>query len=260
MPVDPTAGDSPALTEEQCSHGPAAEPVVAAETDSHAPTDAEGSAPLPPPAAPVIDVANLDWDRVAKSVAPGAVGARMRGTVEELETLLDSESGLRLLFDDQDFCTNHDEGIWLDGPVCSRCGAKFGDPLRKSAPAPMPVPGRPATAPDFRPPTRRRTAERPPKPDFGPGPPRLPGPDAPADPEILRRTASLGELLEELSEARARRGAPYEVDERPSAAPPRRGIGFPLAGCLVRILGLGFLLFLALIVFLFLLFGNLIGR
>ena len=34
-------------------------------------------------------------------MAPGAVRARMRGTVEQLETLLDSESGLRMLFDDQ---------------------------------------------------------------------------------------------------------------------------------------------------------------
>jgi hypothetical protein len=24
------------------------------------------------------------------------------------------------------FCTNHDQRLWLDGPVCSRCGAKFG--------------------------------------------------------------------------------------------------------------------------------------
>ena len=34
------------------------------------------------------------------SVAPGAVRARMRETVEQFETLLDSESGLRMLFDD----------------------------------------------------------------------------------------------------------------------------------------------------------------
>ena len=31
------------------------------------------------------------------------------------------------------FCTNHDEGIWLDGPVCSRCGAKFGDAAEEAA-------------------------------------------------------------------------------------------------------------------------------
>ena len=42
------------------------------------------------------------------------------------------------------FCTNHDEGIWLDGPVCNRCAAKFGDPPRKP-PAP---PRAPERAPD----------------------------------------------------------------------------------------------------------------
>jgi ribosomal protein L40E len=47
------------------------------------------------------------------------------------------------------FCTNNDEGVWLDGPVCVRCGAKFGDPPRK-APTPRAptVPTRPAGAPD----------------------------------------------------------------------------------------------------------------
>jgi hypothetical protein len=161
----------------------------------------------------------------------------------------------------QYFCTNHDQGNWLDGPVCSRCGAKFGDPSRRPAPAPMPppVPARPAGAPDFRPPARRRTPERPPERDFEGRPPRPPDRDHAADPEVVPRTASLGELLEEISEARAHTRAPYEVDETPWAGPPRRGVGFPLAGCLIRILGLGFLLFLAFVVFVFLLFGGLIG-
>jgi hypothetical protein len=44
-------------------------------------------------------VDDLDWERIAASVAPSALRARMRATVEALETLLDSESGLRLLFD-----------------------------------------------------------------------------------------------------------------------------------------------------------------
>ena len=69
------------------------------------------------------------------------------------------------------FCTNHDEGIWLDGPVCSRCGAKFGDPPRKPRLSRPPTDrSRPAGAPDFRPPARRRTPERPPEPDFGGAP------------------------------------------------------------------------------------------
>ena len=74
---------------------------MTAETGRDAPADAEAPASPPPAVAPVIDVADLDWERIASSVAPGAVRARMRGTVEQLETRLDSESGLPLLFDDQ---------------------------------------------------------------------------------------------------------------------------------------------------------------
>ena len=58
-------------------------------------------------------------------------------------------------------------------------------------------------------------------------PPRRPDPDHAADPEVVPRTPSLGELLEEISEARAHTRAPYEVDETPWAGPPRRGVGFP---------------------------------
>ena len=67
--------------------------------DPRALADSEAAALPPPPIPTVIDVHDLDWDRVATSVAPGAVRARMRGTVEQLETLLDSEGGLRMLFD-----------------------------------------------------------------------------------------------------------------------------------------------------------------
>ena len=58
-------------------------------------------APPPPPIPPVVDVHDLDWDRIAALAGPGALRARMRDTVEQLEALLDSESGLRMLFDDQ---------------------------------------------------------------------------------------------------------------------------------------------------------------
>ena len=154
------------------------------------------------------------------------------------------------------FCTNHNEGIWLDGPVCSRCGAKFGEAPGRSAPAPTrrPAAAAPAGAPDFRPPSPPRPVERPLERDLGR--PRPPRPDR----DIERGTPSLGDLLEEISEARARGRAPLEIEETPWAGPARRGIGFPLAGCLVRFLGLGFLLLVAFVVFLFLLFGGLIGR
>ena len=90
--------------------------------------------------------------------------------------------------------------------------------------------------------------------------PRRSGREEPAEPEVLPRTPSLGELLEEITEARARGRARYEVEDAPWArrpAEPRRP-GFPLAGCLVRIVGLVFLLIAAAIIFLFLLFGGFI--
>jgi Calcineurin-like phosphoesterase len=100
VPADPQTGDSPAVSEAPSGHAPA-EPVIAAEAEQPAPAEAEAPAPPPPPIQPVVDVHDLDWDGVAASVVPGAVRARMRGTVEQLETVLDSESGLRMLFDEQ---------------------------------------------------------------------------------------------------------------------------------------------------------------
>jgi hypothetical protein len=152
------------------------------------------------------------------------------------------------------FCTNHDEGIWLDSPVCSRCGGKFGDLPRK--PQARPGPTRPASVPDFRPPERRAAPERPSEPDFGRRPPRRPEFEEPVEPEVLPRTPSLGELLEDITEERARARGRYEAEEVPWAEPRARRPGFPLAGCAVRIVGLVFLLIAAAIVFLFLLFGG----
>jgi hypothetical protein len=154
------------------------------------------------------------------------------------------------------FCTNHDVGIWLEGPVCGRCGAKFGVAASKPPVSRAPsVPPRPAGAPDFRPPGRRRSPERAREPDFGRRPPRRSEREEPADPE-MRRTPSLGELLEEITEERSRTGADGEA-ELPWAEPPRaRRPGFPIAGCLFRIVGLVFLLIAAAIIFLFLLFGG----
>jgi hypothetical protein len=64
-------------------------------------------------------------------------------------------------------------------------------------------------------------------------------------------------LLTEITEERARGRARYEVEDAPWArrpAEPRRP-GLHLAGCLIRIVGLVFLLIVAAIIFLFLLFG-----
>jgi hypothetical protein len=154
------------------------------------------------------------------------------------------------------FCTNHDEGIWLDSAVCSRCGAKFGDAPRKPAPRAPSVPIPPAGAPDFRPPRRRRIPERPPEPDFGRRPPRRSKRDEPREPEVLPRTPSLDELLEEITEERPRAGR-YET-EVPWAGPRLRLPGIRIAGCLVRIVGLVFLLIVAFIIFMVMLFGGFI--
>ena len=158
----------------------------------------------------------------------------------------------------QYFCTNHDEGVWLDRPVCSRCGAKFGDPPTRPAPVPTPrrTPVRPGGSPDLRPSAGRRSTERAEEPDFSARQRRRPDAEEPLEPEVLPRTPSLGELLEEITAAAARRRRRYEVDETPWATPRRRGPAFALSGCLVRILGLGFLLFLAFVLFLVALFGG----
>jgi hypothetical protein len=72
---------------------------------------------------------------------------------------------------------------------------------------------------------------------------------------VLPRRTSLGELLEEIAEERARAGGRDET-EAPWAEPPARRL--PLAGCLLRIAGMVFLLIVAAIIFLVLLFGGFI--
>ena len=151
------------------------------------------------------------------------------------------------------FCTNHDEAVWLEEPVCGVCGARFGEAPAKRPTSPAPrVPIPPAGAPDFRPPMRRHTPERPRERDFR----RAPRPSEREEPEVLPPTPSLGELLEEFAEERVRARARRDVEEAPWAEPPGRRRGFPVAGCLVRVIGLVFLLIAAAIIFLFLLFGR----
>jgi hypothetical protein len=99
VPADLRITDSPDLTKET-GQEPSSDPAISAQTEPPAGAEAQPPAPTPP-VPPVVDVHDLDWQRIAASVAPGAVRARMRATVEQLETLLDSESGMRLLFDDQ---------------------------------------------------------------------------------------------------------------------------------------------------------------
>lgn len=159
------------------------------------------------------------------------------------------------------FCTNHDVGVWLDGPVCGSCGMKFRDPPAKPPTPRIPrVATAPSGVPDLRPPPGRRVTELPSEPPVA----RRPRPaerEEPAELEVLPPApSSLGELLEALAEERARGRAPSEVEDAPwvprAAEPPRSG--FPLAGCLVRSVGLVLLLIAAAIIFLFLLFAGFI--
>ena len=76
------------------------EPLTSSESATP-PLDQEEATEVPPPPVPdPVDVADLDWPRIAGAASPGAIRARMRNTVEQIETMLDSESGLRLMFDD----------------------------------------------------------------------------------------------------------------------------------------------------------------
>ena len=154
------------------------------------------------------------------------------------------------------YCTNHEEGIWLDSPVCSRCGARFGDAARASpAPRTPAGPPRPAGAADFRAPGRR-PPERPPEPEFGRRPPERPEVEELAEPDVVPRAPTLGELLGEITGERVRTRGRYEAEEVPWTAPGAHRPVLPLAGCLVRMVGLVFLLIAAVIIFLLLLFGG----
>ncbi|MEO6760279.1 MAG: metallophosphoesterase, partial [Saprospiraceae bacterium] len=78
--------------------------------------------PIPPP----VDVYDLDWQNIVKSLHPGSLRARIRTTVERLEAWLDSESGAQMLFDEQrhdafdravNVTTHSDEPLWFIGDI-----------------------------------------------------------------------------------------------------------------------------------------------
>jgi hypothetical protein len=60
---------------------------------------APAAAPVVVGIPPVVDVRDLDWAAIGYAVAPDAIRARMRATVEAFEALLDREGGPGLLFD-----------------------------------------------------------------------------------------------------------------------------------------------------------------
>ena len=128
------------------------------------------------------------------------------------------------------FCTNHNPGVWLDEPVCSGCGARFGEAPRGPEPARRRIPTTAAreTGRTESPPRVPRRAE-PPRPDV-----RVP-PESVTDPEDTAAASSLAELVVDMAEELKR--ARYRVDEPPSREPaieaPR--LLLPGVGCFVRL-------------------------
>jgi len=127
------------------------------------------------------------------------------------------------------FCSNHSPGLWLDGQVCARCGARLGE----ARPEREPVPAREGRPPVSRLPTP--DAEPPRKSIRRPSP-------RPADPEETPVTPSLSDLLTELSEERERTRARIEDApwREPVTGPTRRSI--PVMGCFLRLILLVLLL------------------
>ena len=141
------------------------------------------------------------------------------------------------------YCTNHTPGRWVDSRACPACGAAFGDPPR--APAPPPVASRPPTRSPPRAPSRRPGGA--PSPSRAPSPPSSPLPGWP--PHVRRRGPTIEEDFDDLDPA-GRSAAPVEVD----LAPAGRAVG----GCLMRLVFLVLLAFLAMVVGISLLGGSLL--
>ena len=123
------------------------------------------------------------------------------------------------------FCTSHSPGLWLDNPVCSRCGAKFGEAPKRTPVTPsLPTPSIPAPA------TRRPESRSPRLPRPAPGRDSASRPPVTVeDSEYVPTAPSLAELLAALAErTRGRYRADLPVER------PRRG-GLPVLGCLVRL-------------------------
>jgi hypothetical protein len=142
------------------------------------------------------------------------------------------------------FCSNHSPGLWIDGPVCSRCGAKFGD-------APGTEPELPArSTPSVRPAESGRAESRPTRPGGvgrRPAPPsRSPVGDEWSEEEIPS-TPSLADLLAAAmaERSRARHRAAEEVWTHSPRERPRAGL--PVVGCLFRLVL--FIVFLIVLVF-----------
>src|SRR5436190_1926919 len=98
VPADEPAAEAPPLDCETKSGAGSGDTESAPVVESQAVTPPP---PAAPPIPPLVDVDDLDWDSIGASLEPDALRARMRGTVEKLEALLDSTNGVQMLFDDK---------------------------------------------------------------------------------------------------------------------------------------------------------------
>ena len=120
------------------------------------------------------------------------------------------------------FCTNHAPGLWLDGPACAACGARFGVERTPRRPAARAAPE----------PPRSRPAD--PRPTLGRRPPPYDEPERTIDDAWTGpvRTPRRHEI-EEIEETAA--GAP-RVEWPPATPFPPFGVRIvPMAGCLRRL-------------------------
>lgn len=127
------------------------------------------------------------------------------------------------------FCSNHSPGLWIDGPVCQRCGAKFGDAPRREPEIPArstPAGAAPDTPPvESRPPRSGGVGRRPARPSRSP----VSGGSS----EDIPTTPSLADLLTDIAE---RTRVHHEAEEVWTHSPPERpSRGFPVLGCLIRL-------------------------
>ena len=152
------------------------------------------------------------------------------------------------------FCSNHSPGLWIDGPVCTRCGAKFGDAARRESELPS------RSAPAARAPGTRRPVSRPPK-RGDTAAPRGGGPSRPPasveDSSDIPTTPSLAEFLAAIAERTRRR---YRTEEVGTELPAeRRSRGLPVIGCLFRLVLFIIVLIALVLGGLFLLLGGVIS-
>jgi hypothetical protein len=150
------------------------------------------------------------------------------------------------------YCANHKPGRWLDQPVCSECGARFGVPPRPlRAPSPSIPVGAPARRPDSTSVPRRKRYTSPWRKTGGatvgdrPKEPLASREDLEARETDAAARARLLKTLEILRAAASRtRRTPWG---EPRTLDPAASIGPALRGCLSLALFMAFALLLALL-------------